>query len=135
MKVGIYDSYIETMGGGEKHMGAIARFFSQKKGASVDILTENTVDLAELSRKLNLRLDQTNLVSIHEAGKTIEELSEGYDLFINSTYWSTIRPRAKKNAALIFFPVIPRSQFLARSNTFKALLDWLGRKRIVSVGA
>lgn len=124
MRVGIYNTYMNTMGGGEKHMGAIAEYLSHQPGVTVDILTEGKTNLQHVSEKLHVDLLACNVIGLEKLGISVEEASSQYDLFINSTHWSHIKPRAKKNATLIFFPRRPRARMLARSASFKKLLTY-----------
>lgn len=113
------------MGGGEKHMGAIAEYISRQPGVTVDILTEGPVNLQHVSEKLHLDLLACNSISLEKLGISVEEASSQYDFFINATHWSHIKPRAKKNATLIFFPRRPRVRLLARSASFKKFLTYI----------
>ncbi|EPG2417827.1 glycosyltransferase family 4 protein [Stenotrophomonas maltophilia] len=104
MKVGIYNRYWATMGGGEKHVGTIAEILLAE-GHQVDLIRVGPVDEAEFSSRMNL-----NLAGAHWAewpGSSCSELaprSAGYDVFINSTYCSSMVPQARKSLYLAFFP-------------------------------
>ena len=53
MKVGIYNRYWATMGGGEKHVGTIAEILLAE-GHQVDLIRVGPVDEAEISSRMNL---------------------------------------------------------------------------------
>ncbi len=103
MKVGIYDLYLPTLGGGEKHMGKMAELLS--KDHDVEILTNKYFDLDKLSRHLNLDLSRVKLrVFPYISSDYGSNITKDYDLFINATYLSYMRGYAKKNVYLTFFP-------------------------------
>jgi glycosyltransferase involved in cell wall biosynthesis len=132
MKVAIFNKHLRTMGGGEKHMGAVAEYLSKDRGFSVDIITSENVSLDVLEQKLKVDLSFCNLIILEHCTEKIEAFSAQYDLFINSTYLSTMRPRAKKNVLLMFFPNIPLSYFLAKSKIFKKFIGFLNRLNTVN---
>ncbi|MBI2410413.1 MAG: glycosyltransferase [Candidatus Kerfeldbacteria bacterium] len=122
MKICIYNTYLNTMGGGEKHMGALAEYLTQFSDIEVDILTHAQANLLELSKKLRIDLSRCRLIVQHDIQQDIETYSAQYDLFINTTHYSKLKPRAKKNALLLFFPILPELRFLATSQRFNRLL-------------
>lgn len=104
-KIGIYDRYLSTAGGGERYSCKIAEVLSKKKEFKVDLITDIFADLKEISRRLNLKLDNVDLkifpfVSEEYAERIIRE----YDLFINATYLSSLSAYGKKNIYLCYFP-------------------------------
>lgn len=107
MKVCIYNEYLNTAGGGEKHMGNIVTYLLQSSNeVTIDLLTHDKIDLAWLSDRLNIDFTKCGVRYLLTDSKyEIEEISEEYHLFINSTVYSNIVPRAKLNAALVFFPI------------------------------
>jgi len=103
LKVGIYDLYLSTLGGGEKHMGKMAEILS--KDHNVEILTNKYFDLDKLSKHLNLDLSRAKLrVFPYISSDYSSNITKDYDLFINATYLSYMRAYAKKNVYLTFFP-------------------------------
>jgi len=103
LKIGIYDLYLSTLGGGEKHMGKMAEILSRNN--EVEILTNKYFDLSKLSKHLNLDLSKVKLRIFpyisSDYGSTI---TKNYDLFVNATYLSYMSGYAKKNVYLTFFP-------------------------------
>jgi len=104
-KIGIYDRYLSTAGGGERYSCKIAEVLSEKKEFEVDLITDIFADLKEISRKLNLDLSRVDLkifpfISEDYAEKIIKK----YDLFINATYLSSLSACGKKNIYLCYFP-------------------------------
>ena len=60
MKIGIFDPYLDDLGGGEKYMMTIAEYLSQKH--SVDVFWGNEKDLKMLEERFPLKLDKVKLV-------------------------------------------------------------------------
>jgi glycosyltransferase involved in cell wall biosynthesis len=103
MKIGIYNRYWNTFGGGEKHVGVIAEILSQH--FDVDLIGTEPVNLSELCSQLDLSLPNVRYVmwSPLHCGE-LSSLTKKYDLFINSTYCSPLASMAKKSVYLVFFP-------------------------------
>ena len=62
MKVGIYTPYLETMGGGERHVLALATYLVDK-GYHVDIFCDDASLKGKLASRLGLKLGKLNFVS------------------------------------------------------------------------
>jgi len=60
MRIGIFDPYLDDLGGGEKYMMTIAQSLSENH--TVDIFWDDEKDLTELSRRFPLNLTKTKLV-------------------------------------------------------------------------
>ncbi len=105
MKICIYNNYLSTMGGGERHSLCIGEYLSKKYGYEVDILSSGPVDFEKLQEVLNIDLSLCSLKVHEEMPDTFfEDLSESYDLFVNACHLSPIKSRAKKNVYLCYFP-------------------------------
>lgn len=107
MKIFLYNKYLSTAGGGEKHAGGIAEVLSHKH--DVTILHNGKVDVLQLSRKLNLDLSRVKFLSFGdkpEIDNEVREYTQKHqpDVFINATYLSSLYIKGPKNVALIFFP-------------------------------
>jgi glycosyltransferase involved in cell wall biosynthesis len=104
MKAAIYNQFWHSMGGGERHSAMIAEILS-RQGVEVDLVGHTDVSVAALSSRLGLDLSGTTLRVVPDLGEeSVAELSADYDLFVNATYMSRVKPRAKRNAYLCFFP-------------------------------
>lgn len=113
MRIGIYNRYWNTRGGGEKHAGAAAEALSADH--DVDLIGQEPFDPAQLSRSLNLDLSRTRRVIWPEAPEgEVAELTRAYDVFVNSTYGSCLPSRARRAAYLVFFPQPVAHPWLAR---------------------
>ena len=103
MRVGIYNRWLATLGGGEKLSLSIAEYISQSH--SVSVITHNPVskDLAE--KRLNLDLSRVEFTIIPErSASEITPLTSEYDFFINSSFMDYFPSKAAISASLIYFP-------------------------------
>ncbi|MBN5095509.1 glycosyltransferase family 4 protein [Stenotrophomonas maltophilia] len=104
MKVGIYNRYWSTMGGGEKHVGTIAEVLLSE-GYEVDLIRVGPVDEVEFCQRMNLKLDGARWVDWPaQSCAELAPRSADYDLFINSTYCSSMVSQAARSIYLVFFP-------------------------------
>lgn len=101
---------MSTMGGGEKHIGAVAEHLSYKH--DVTILTDNAFDMTVFKNRLNIDLSRVNvIVNNIKNNIDVSRFSYDFDLFINSTYQSTVYGFAKRNILFLFFPINIHSKF------------------------
>ncbi|NTW14690.1 MAG: glycosyltransferase [Candidatus Moranbacteria bacterium] len=129
MKVAVYNEHLSTAGGGEKYMGSIVEYLVAK-GHSVDLISGKEVD-ASIFDRLNLNMGACNILNANDFGVSVSEKSSEYDLFLNVTYQSQLIPRAKHNAIVIFFPIIPSVKILAKSRAVHGLLRFIDSVRSV----
>ncbi|WP_412022349.1 glycosyltransferase family 4 protein [Burkholderia cepacia] len=127
MKIGIYNRYWSTMGGGEKYTGTIAQILSE--GHEVDLIHTTKIDVNEFQARMNLDLSRARWVEW--PGDSCAQLaprSADYDLFINSTYCSSMVSQAKSSIYVVFFPhqLSPRPMG-PRRKALASLLGAMGR--------
>jgi len=104
-KIGIYDRYLSTAGGGERYSCKIAEVLSERKEFEVDLITDIFADLKKISRRLHLDLERVNLrVFPFISEDYAERITRKYDLFINATYLSSLSAYGKRNIYLCYFP-------------------------------
>jgi glycosyltransferase involved in cell wall biosynthesis len=104
-KIGIYDRYLSTAGGGERYSCKIAEVLSDRKEFEVDLVTDIFADLKEVSGRLNIDLEKVDLkVFPFISEDYAERITKKYDLFINATYLSSLSAYGKKNIYLCYFP-------------------------------
>ena len=116
MKIGIYDLYLDTLGGGEKYALTIGSLLSEK--GEVDVFWKATIKKkAELITGLDL--SKVNFVGDIPKSRSSDKLSSlrftnGYDLFFYVTDGSLFFSRAKKSYLIIQAPQkdMYRSSFL-----------------------
>jgi glycosyltransferase involved in cell wall biosynthesis len=104
MKVGIYNQFLQTMGGGERHMGMAAEVLAGA-GHEVEIITHVPVAVETLAARFDLhlpgvRVNTTPLLPFDQLG----DLSAAYDLWINASFMSVVPSRAPRSLLLVLFP-------------------------------
>lgn len=101
MRVGIYDLYWSTLGGGEQQAGGIADALSAEH--TVELLGPEAIDLDLLRDRLGLRLEQVTFRTIlDEYAASIA--SADYDVFVNHTYRSMAPNLARHGVYFVMFP-------------------------------
>lgn len=103
MRIGIYNRYWSTRGGGERYAGAMAQILSRDH--QVELLGPSQVDLEDLASHLGLDLSRSRFRLLPEVSeRRLAPLTAEYDLFINCTYLSRLPTRAKRSVYLVLFP-------------------------------
>jgi GT2 family glycosyltransferase len=123
-RVAIYNEYWNTYGGGEKR--ALDFIYELKlSDCCIDLISSSDFDIQNLKKYFNhnnLKL-RKRIINIK-----IENISNEYDVFINSTYLSNLISFAKKSFFLISFPQKKVTQEFLNSYTFvpnsKYTLSW-----------
>ena len=126
-KVLILNPYIPTLGGGEKHMVYLCRFietyFNNNVRIDIMVFNYNTVNVFDVNyitiedvmKQFNVQLNCTYIKKVdiplsknrrEKVGnwRRIENAARGYDLFVNFTFLSKHRGKAKKNMYVCMFP-------------------------------
>ena len=104
MRAAIYNRFWHSQGGGERHSGMIGSVLSHD-GVQVDLVGHTEVDKDELADHLGLDLSRVDLRIVPERGDlATAALSEDYDLWVNGSYMSRLKPRSRKAAYLCYFP-------------------------------
>jgi glycosyltransferase involved in cell wall biosynthesis len=102
-RVGIYNRWLATIGGGEKHSLAIAEYLSQFH--NVEVISHNPVSKDLAAERLHLDLSKTAFKFIPELSiLELPQITKDYDLYINSSYMDFYPSLARLSAYLIFFP-------------------------------
>jgi len=105
IRIGIYDRYLSTFGGGERYSCKMAEILSHQSNYSVDIITDIFADLNQVSRRLNLNLSKVNLKIFPFLSEDYaEKITKEYDIFINATYLSSLSAYGNRNLYLCYFP-------------------------------
>ena len=103
MKIGIYNRYWQTRGGGERYAGVIAECLCRDH--QVDLLGVEPVDVASLGEHLGLDLGGTHFVLLPAVGeRQLAAMTRSYDLFVNCTYLSKLPSEARRSIYLVLFP-------------------------------
>ncbi len=104
VRAAVYNRFLHSMGGGERHSGKLAEVLAAE-GWDVDLVGHTHVDRDELARHLDLDLSRVRLRIEPDAGEeSVADISADYDLFVNASYMSRARARARRNVYLCYFP-------------------------------
>lgn len=113
MRVGIYNRWLATMGGGEKHSLTIAECLAKEH--EVSVISHTSVDRAFISDRLSLDLsDVCFLVVPDESADSLSRLTSEYDLFINASHMDFFPAQAPQSVLLVYFPVPAERDFATR---------------------
>jgi glycosyltransferase involved in cell wall biosynthesis len=126
LRIGIFDAYLSTLGGGENFLAVLAEFLeSEYPRARIDLLTyaPYQIETARLEERFGVTLRRTRVRVIpsvprehlarlgplrrfyHETD--VAEVSREYDLFINNTIYSLAPPRSRRSVYMCMFPLDP----------------------------
>lgn len=103
MRVGIYNNFWSTMGGGEMSALSYASYFA--RGNTVELISSNDIPLKGLAETFNrpeVMNYKTKIISSSNSAST--ECSQDYDLFICHSYLSETYSIAKKSIYVCMFP-------------------------------
>jgi glycosyltransferase involved in cell wall biosynthesis len=103
MRVGIYNRWLATLGGGEKYDLTIAECLSRQH--QVQVLSHQAVDKAYAAERLQVDLSRVEFVTLPDrSALEITPITQEYDFFINGSYLDFFPSLAPHSAAVIFFP-------------------------------
>ena len=92
VRVGVYNRWLRTAGGGERYSLALADLIARQ--AEVDVLAPEAVDLHAIGDRLNLHLNGLRLRRVDGDESAVARASADYDLFVNATFLGLLRSRA-----------------------------------------
>ena len=100
LTVGIYNSFWASLGGGERHALDLAEI-AIKADCEVYLISESTFSLSQLRQFF-----QVSLVGVKTlmAGEVTESLTQRFDIFINSTFCSSLVSRSALSYYIVSFP-------------------------------
>jgi len=102
-RVGIYNRWLATLGGGEKLSLAIAEHLSKQH--DVEVINHKPVSKQLAAERLNLDLSRVKFINISDRpASEITQITKDYDLFINASHIDYFPSLADKSVALIYFP-------------------------------
>jgi glycosyltransferase involved in cell wall biosynthesis len=104
LKVAIYNRFLQSMGGGERHSSMLAQILADE-GHEVDLVGHVDVGKEILADHLGLNLGKVSLRIVPDRGEPqVARLSAEYELFINASYMSRVRAQGARNLYLCYFP-------------------------------
>ncbi len=116
-RVGVYNLYWSTYGGGEQVAGAIAEVLSADH--RVDVLGPEPVDVARMQARLGADLSRCGYRTVTD-DVTASEMSREYDVFVTTTYLSKAVNHAPVGLYYAHFPEEGRSAAEARRAQLRA---------------
>ena len=102
MRIGVYNAYWSTFGGGEQQAGGVVDALSAEH--DVEMLGPEAFDLGRARERLGLRLDGVTFREVGGEQLNATLASADYDLFINHTYRSTAPSLARQGIYFVMFP-------------------------------
>ena len=116
MNVGIFNRWLPTMGGGERHSLAIASHLAQNH--NVEVISHTPIHAEAIAGALGLNLSNVRFRAVPQRPPVeLGPFVSRYDLFINASHADFVPPTARHNVMLVFFPVplpLQRRQRLRR---------------------
>ena len=102
-RIGIYNRWLTTLGGGEKHSLAIAEYLSRFH--HVEVISHKSLSRDLAAERLHLDLGNIHFKFIPELSVLeLPQITKNYDLFINASYMDFYPSLARLSAYLVFFP-------------------------------
>ncbi len=113
MRAAVYNRWLHTMGGGERHSCMAAAALAEDR--PVDLVTHRTVDRDELAARLNIDLSNVTLRVIPALPPNrFIAFTRDYGLFVNASFMSSQPSAAQKSIMLVLFPSPAENTFWAR---------------------
>jgi glycosyltransferase involved in cell wall biosynthesis len=104
LKVAVYNRFLQSMGGGERHSSMLAQVLADE-GHEVDLVGHEDVGKEILADHLGLNLGKVHLRIVPDRGEPqVARLSAEYELFVNASYMSRVKAQAPRNLYLCYFP-------------------------------
>jgi glycosyltransferase involved in cell wall biosynthesis len=104
LKAAVYNRFLHSMGGGERHSSMLAQVLAEQ-GHDVDLIGHEDVGKEILADHLGLDLAKVSLRIVPDRGEIdMARVSSEYDLFVNASYMSRIKAQATRNLYLCYFP-------------------------------
>jgi glycosyltransferase involved in cell wall biosynthesis len=106
MRIAIYDAWLDTLGGGEKHILALAAALSREH--EVDFYSHSHVDPTLITSALNVAIDKIMFCYAPQSPDVgLSCALQSYDLLINATHDSVLPNPSPKGLRFLFFPPPP----------------------------
>src|SRR3954462_3899727 len=124
MKICILNKFFSTLGGGERHIGAIAEILAARH--EVYMIHCGPIEKKDLSARLNLDLQNVCFLDLGQLERQDARIIEMVnalraDLFINATHQSDLFVPGIPNIVMVFFPKYIYPKKIDRVERFKFL--------------
>lgn len=137
-RVGIYDAYLHTLGGGENLLAVLAQCLEREfPNATIDLITHGApITIEPVVERFGVALERTRVrclatphrshLRFHTLRRLLHEqdiarVSAEYDLFVNGTIFSLVPPRSHRSLYVCMFPLNPVPASLAPLSRFQRL--------------
>lgn len=148
-RIGIYDAYLATLGGGENFLAVLCEFLEQEfEKASIEILThgDGSVGISDLAERFGVELRRTKVRLVPTTARNhlrflsplrrffheqdLSTISREYDLFVNLTIFSLTPPQSRRSVYICMFPLDPMPSILrAQPRRRRLLAPYVGLRR------
>ncbi len=113
MRVGVYDRWLSTLGGGERHALTIAAHLARTH--EVAMISHTPASAGEIGDRLHLDLARVDFRPVPlRPPEELGPVAAQYDLFINASNLDFVPPLAAHNAMLVYFPAAPPIDLMPR---------------------
>ncbi|MGE0881677.1 MAG: glycosyltransferase [Acidimicrobiia bacterium] len=102
MRIGVYDRYWDTLGGGEQFAGGIAEALAKRH--DVDAVGPLPIDKERTLERLGVDLTNVTTRIVGDHDSALSAASADYDLFVNCTYLSGTPSLARHGLYIVHFP-------------------------------
>lgn len=104
-RIGIYDAYWATLGGGEKLAASFAE--ALQLTSDVTLLAHTEIDIEMLGHHLDVHLSDVRVEVIENTPDAVTGASAAFDVFINCSFLGHYPSRAGKSVFVTMFPDRP----------------------------
>lgn len=112
--IGLYNSYWNTMGGGEAHALGVA-LAAAKAEDELYLISESDFEVQELAQRFGYDLSRCRKLVVTTMSR---EFTGNFDIFINSTFRSNLGSKAKTSYYIVSFPHQEISKSILRDYVF-----------------
>lgn len=126
MKIGLYDPYLDALGGGEKYLLVIAEEAARMPGTRLILFSPHQPDVHAWER-LNVSLDAGAFEWVAADDQVVTEQSRDLDLLVTLSNDVPVLNQARRAVAMVQFPTRARDAPRERARSLLARL--LGRSR------
>jgi glycosyltransferase involved in cell wall biosynthesis len=105
MRVGIYNRWLATLGGGERVSLDLARTLAQQ-GCRVELIAHQPLDLGTIGQRLSLDLHNVSFRAVPDSpdNQRLSAHSAEYDLLINASHGDLFAAQSARSALYVHFP-------------------------------
>lgn len=130
-RVGVYNRWLTTLGGGEKYSLSIAAYIG--KFHDVEVISHKPISKDLAAERLDLDLSQVRFKFIPELSVIeLPQITKNYDLFVNASFMDFYPSLAKLSAYIIYFPDKLGLKVSVRRSIKGMLRTWLDMPMMVA---